>query len=133
MPTVQVEAQLSVKELLHAVKQLSLAELEKFVRQVIYLQAARKAPGLSKEESRLILEINQGIPDETQERYDELIARRQAENLTSEEHRELLELTETIESLDAKRVTCLSELAVIRQTSLTELMEDLNIQPPSNG
>jgi len=133
MATVQTKAQLSINDLLEAVKQLNSSELEGFVWEIISLQAHQKAPGLSKDESELLLKINQGIPPGIQDRYDELIAKRQSETLTPDEYDELLRLTDQVKKLDAKRVEYLKELARIRQTSLTALMEDLHIQTPAYG
>ncbi len=133
MPTVQVKANLSTDDLMQAVKQLGSSELEKFVWQIIALQAHRKAPSLSKNESELLLKINQGVPVDIQKRYDELIAKRQSETLTPDEYDELSRLTDQVEKLDAKRMEYLKELAHIRQTSLTELMEELNIQTLAYG
>lgn len=125
MPTIQVEVQLSSEELLKAVEQLSPPDLEKFVSQVLVLQAQRKA------ESELLQKIHQSIPSDTQNYYDELIAKRQAETLTPEEHSELLHLTEQIEKLQAQRIEYLAELARLRGTSLTALMENLGIPMPA--
>jgi hypothetical protein len=133
MPTVQVKAQLSTDDLLQAVKQLEPSELEGFVWQIIALQAHRKASGLSKEESELLIKINQGIPPDIQERYDELIAKRQSETLNADDYNELLRLTDQIEKLDAERIEYLKELACIRKTSLTALLEELKIQTPTYG
>jgi len=133
MPTVKVKAQLTADDLLQAVKQLDPSELEGFVWQIIAFQAHRKAKGLSKEESELLIKINQGIPPVIQERYDKLIVKRQSETLTPGEYDELLRLTDQIEKLDAERVEYLKELVCIRQTSLTALMEELDIQTPNYG
>ena len=133
MANVQVTAQLTTDDLLQAVKQLSPSELQGFVRQIISLQAHRKAPGLSKLESELLLKINQGVSTDIQERYDELIAKRKTETITPDEYDELLRLTDKVEELDAKRVEYLKELACIRQTSLTKLMEELHIKTPAYG
>jgi hypothetical protein len=133
MPTVQVKAQLSTDDLLQAVKQLNPSELEGFVWQIIAFHAHQKAPCLSKEESELLIKINQGVPLDIQERYDELIAKRQSEALTPGEYDELLRLSDQVEKLDAERVEYLKELACIRQTSLTALMKALKIQTPAYG
>jgi hypothetical protein len=133
MPTVQVKAQLSMDDLLQAVKQLKPSELEGFAWQIIALLARRKAPGLSKQESALLVKINQGIPPHMQDRYDELISKRQSETLSAEAYDELLQLTAQIEKLDVERLEDLKELACIRQTSLTALMEKLDIQTPAYG
>ncbi|MBH8566471.1 STAS/SEC14 domain-containing protein [Nostoc sp. CENA67] len=128
MSTVKLEVHLSSEELLKAVEQLSQPDLEQFVSQVIALQAQRKASNLPQVEAELLLKINQGIPSNTQNFYDELIAKRDAETLTKEEHIELLNLSGEIEQLQAKRIEYLSELARLRGISLTALMENLGIQ-----
>jgi len=133
MPTVQVKAQLSTDDLLQAVKQLNPSELQGFVWQIIAFQAHQRARCLSKKESELLIKINQGVPSDIQERYDELIAKRQSETLTPDEYDELLRISDQVEKLDTERVENLKELACIRQTSLTALMEALNIQTPTYG
>jgi hypothetical protein len=128
MSTVKVEVQLSSEELLKAVEQLSQADLERFVSQVIALQAQRKASSLPQVEAELLLKINQGIPSDTQKYYDELMAKREAETLTTEEHKELLYLSEQIEQLQVQRIEYLADLARMRKISLTVLLENLGIQ-----
>ena len=130
MSTIKVEVQLSSEELLKAVEQLSLPDLERFVSQIIALQAQRRATSLPQAEAELLLKINQGISSDTQKYFDELIAKRQAETLTPDEHKELLHLTEEIEKLQAQRIEYLVELARIRRISITELMKNLGIGTP---
>jgi hypothetical protein len=125
MSTVKVAAELSFDELLNAIEQLSLPELEQFVSRAIAVQSQKKAPRLSKNEGELLLQINQGLPPDIQQRYQELMVKRRSETLTSEEYSELLRLTDTVESLEAKRVESLAELAIHRKTSITALMEQL--------
>ena len=131
MTTVQVEAQLTTDELLRAVQQLDKTELEKFVFNVVNLRAKQQAPSLPKNEAELLQKINQGLPKEILDKYNELVAKRQAENLTPDEHNELLELTDQVEKLEAHRVEYLAEMARLRQTSMTDLMSSLGIQSPS--
>ncbi|BAY74045.1 hypothetical protein NIES25_04550 [Nostoc linckia NIES-25] len=75
-----------------------------------------------------MLKINQSIPSDIQNDYDELIIKRNAENLTNDEHSELLKLTEHIEKLQAERIESLADLARMRGITLTALMENLGIQ-----
>src|SRR5437879_2785457 len=133
MATVRIEAELSSEDLLKAAGQLSPRDLEEFVQRVLALQAQRRAPSLAETETELILKINQGAPAELQARYDELIAKRRAETLTPGEHAELLRLTEQMEGLEVQRVENLAELARLRQTSLTAVMETLGIRPPQHA
>ena len=130
MPIVQVKAQLSTDELLKAVRQLTPTELERLAFQIIALRAQRQAPSLPQDEAELLLKINQGVPPEVQKRYNELIAKRRAESLSPDEYDELLRLTDQVENLEARRMEYLAELARLRQTSLTKLMENLGIRPP---
>ncbi|OYD87522.1 STAS/SEC14 domain-containing protein [Nostoc sp. 'Peltigera membranacea cyanobiont' 213] len=127
MSIVKVEVQLSSEELLKAVEQLNLSELEQFVSQVIVLQAQRKATRLPQAEAELLLKINQGIPSNIQTDYKELIAKRDDEILTEDEHQQLLQLTKEIEKIQAQRLENLAELAHLRGISLTALMENLGI------
>ncbi|MEN8219687.1 MAG: STAS/SEC14 domain-containing protein [Pseudomonadota bacterium] len=131
MPTVQVKAQLSFDELLNVVKQFNSYDLERFALSVRHVQAQRKAPSIPRRESELLLKINQKLPYDIQAAYDKLIAKRQAETLNSNEYQALLDLTEKVEQFEAKRIEAMTELAGLRQTSLTQLMDELGIKSPS--
>jgi hypothetical protein len=131
MSVVRIETELSFDTLLQAIEQLSMPDLEQLLSQVVRIQAKRKAPSLSSDETALMLKINQGLPPETQQRFDELVAKRQAETLTSNELQELIALTDRIEQSDAERIQCLAQLARLRGISLDVLMDTLKIQPPA--
>lgn len=131
MSTIQVQTELSFDELLKAVQQLSSSDLEELMSQIVALQAQRKASSLPQAETELLLKINQGLPAQRQQRFNELVAKRQTETLTPEEHQELLQLTDDIETSDAQRMHYLTELARLRGVSLTALMKDLGIRPPA--
>ncbi|WP_424099047.1 STAS/SEC14 domain-containing protein [Moorena producens] len=96
------------------------------------LQAQRKAPSLSSDQARLLITINQGVPPEIQNRYDELIQKRRMEMLTPDQYSELLPLSDQVETIEAKRVEAMAELARLRQISLSTLMADLDIHLPGN-
>ena len=83
---------------------------------------------LSGEESRLLQEINPGLPESTWHRYRELIQKRQAGSLAGPEQAELIGISDQIEELDARRAKRLVELARLRKMSLTALMEQLGIK-----
>lgn len=129
MAVVQINAQLSLEDILEAVKQFSPSELESFTQQVQLIQAQRKTPHLSKRETELLKQINQGIPQTFWQPYKQLAAKRDVGTLTETEHKELLRLSDEMERLNAERLGYLVELAQLRNVSLTELMEKLGIQP----
>ena len=123
MSRVEKRSQRELEELLEAAARLSTRELEQFVARVLALRDQRVAPGLAKEEARLLGTINQGLPPSDQQRYDELTARRRAQTLSTEEHRELLGMIDRIEQADAERVGALARLAQLRDVSLEALPE----------
>ena len=118
------------EQLLNDALQMSRPELERFVARLFALKARQDLPSLRKRESELLLEINQGVPEALQQRYNALIRKRRKHKLTSTEHRELLGLTKQIEQIDVERLKMLSELARLRGATLPELMRDLGINPP---
>ena len=123
MTTLHVEAQVSCDDLLKAIGQLNPPDFERFVMDVIHLQATKKARNLSKSESELLIKINQQIPVATNQRYAELISKRRAETLTSDEYAELVALGERVEQLETQRIEALAELARLRKTTLTAVMK----------
>ncbi len=130
MSMVPLEVQVSTDQLLRAVELMGPKELDVFVARVLSLRAEKETPHLPRNEAALLLKINQPIPQDVQQCYDALIARRRAEALTSQEHAELLDLTNRIELAEAERVEALVALARLRGVSLPELMQALGIQPP---
>jgi hypothetical protein len=133
MPTIQVQAELSSDDLLHAVEQLAPPELERFVQQVLALKAQRQTSCLSHAETELLGRINRGLPPGVRERYAELIGKRQSQTLLPEEHEELLRLTDEVETLEAQRARALVELAQLRRQPLANLLQDLGIPAPADG
>lgn len=133
MPVVRIDAQWSSSQLLKAVEQMPLPELEQFLEQVMALRARHRAPGLSRRESELLAKINRGVPRDLQGRYDALIAKRRSDALAEAEYDELLHLTEKVETLDTERVKDLAALARLRKTTLPALMKDLGIKPSAHA
>ena len=123
-----IEKHFSTDELLTAVKQLSVPELEQFVDQVIALQASRRAPHLSEMEEGLLSQINQGLSENLRARLLELTEKREAETITQPELDELTELTDRVEELHAGRMEALSKLAQQRRTTLEGIMDQLGIE-----
>ncbi|MFS8116972.1 MAG: STAS/SEC14 domain-containing protein [Microcoleus sp.] len=132
MPTVKIEAQISALDLLQAVEQLSQPELEQFIEQVIQLRAKNIAVSLPTQESELLIKINQGLPEELQHLYQALIDKRDRETLTKSEYQQLLESTEQVEKYQAQRLEYLTQLAQIRQISLTKLITQMGLKPINN-
>ena len=86
MPTIQIEANLSSEQLLNAARQMSFRELDRFIKEVLVLRAQLGQGTLPVAESELLLKINQPVPADVQQRYDELIARRDGARHGSSRH-----------------------------------------------
>jgi len=132
MPTINVQADVSVEMLVQAAEQLSETELRHFTSQILALNAKRTAPSVAQAEAELLVHINSRLPKDVQRRYDELIAKRDAETLSDAEHAELLRLTKQVETFDVARVEALSQLAARRGVTLSALMRQLGIESPAD-
>ena len=133
MPTIQVKAQISAQELIDAAGQLDGAELEAVTNRLLVMRAERRAPHLSPEETDLLLKINTPLPEETWRRYTSLYAKLEPDTITPQEHAELLELISIVEMDNARRISHLIELALLRGTTLDALMTSLGIGPRSHA
>ena len=125
MPTIQVE----IDQLLNAALQLPHAELDQFVKKLLSLRRQSEIPKLPARESELLLKINQGVPAQLQQRFDQLVEKRRDNALNPDEYQELLALTEQVEQFDVERLQWLIELAQLRGLTLDELMQQLGIKP----
>lgn len=122
----------STEEIIQAVKQLPLPELEQLVDQVIAIRAERRAPHLTGNESELLIRINKGLSAEERARLKHLISRRDAETITPAETQELIGLTDRLEKIHAERLDALADLATLRGITLDEVISQLGIQFPDH-
>jgi sulfur carrier protein ThiS len=130
MATVHIETQITLEDLLKAVGQLSMTDLERFAAQVLRLQAQRKAVSLPAREAELLVAINQGFPAAWRARYQALQVKLQAEGLSPEEEQEFFDLITRREKWQAQRLEALAELARLRNTTLRGVMKQLGIHSP---
>jgi uncharacterized ubiquitin-like protein YukD len=132
MSQITVQTQLPFEQLIQTVEQLDASELEQLIDQAIRVQNKRKTLSLPKDQSLLLQQIAQCIPNQLQERYDLLISKRQDNSLTDEEYQELINLGEHIEAIDVKRLENLTKLATLRQMSLNSVIEEFQLQPQAS-
>jgi hypothetical protein len=123
----------SVPQIIEAVEQMSAEDLDKLVRNVLEIQASRRAPHLSQEQANLLRQINLNLPEPERERLRELQDKRIAEELSPDEYAELAVLTDKLEELHAQRMDAISKLADVRGVSLKEMLAQLNISLPNHG
>jgi predicted nucleic acid-binding Zn ribbon protein len=133
MATVQFKSEVSIEldQLLTGVAQLDTPDLEQVLIQVRQVLAHRQNPSLPAPEIELLQKINQALSEEIQQKYNELSAKMRSQTITPEEHQDLLKLIDIVEKADGNRLQHLIQLSQLRNTSLTELMEQLQIYPQS--
>jgi hypothetical protein len=75
--------------------------------------------------------INNGVPSQVRQRYEQLMQKLLDESMSTEEHKEYLSLIEQIKLADAKRMQHLIELAALRNRSVDRVMDELGLRQPT--
>ena len=133
MPTINIEANISVDTLVKAAEQLSTPDLQRFRSQVLAISARRAAASVSQDEAQCLLQINQRLASGLQRQYEELIAQRDAETLTAEQHAMLLQLSQQAEAIDVQRLEALTRLSRLRGVTLADVLQQLEIDKPAKS
>lgn len=127
-----MNAQPTVSEILDKVSRLATEDFESLFKKMAVLHAKRSrisAPALPSEEAGLLAQINEVFPVEQWERLQYLDWKMENKGLKGKEADELLQLAAEYESHTVRRLQLLAQLADLRQVSLDELMEQLEIKP----
>jgi hypothetical protein len=125
MPTIQIPT----TELLRAVQQLGPEELDTFATEVLALRNQRHGPLLGDIEEHLLALARQKLPEKAQLRYTELREKLRAGSMTQEENAELLRITTQAEQLNVIRVQALGMLGRLRNLTVPQVLEQLQIEP----
>ena len=94
----------------------------------------KNAKQIKERETKLINKLGDfDLSDEKKKIYRQLLKKFRAEKISPEEHQKLIALTDELESLNVERIKCLIEIAKIRNSTLDEVMQDLDIKPKNYG
>ena len=126
----QDEANPIIEGLISSAEQLKLPQLEELISRLNEIRQQRLVNRLPADESELVEKINNWLPTDIQEQLSALITKRDAGTLNAKEQNELTVLVEKAKEAHNKRVEVLTELAAIRNSSLTVLMNDLGVRFP---
>ncbi len=121
---------MNTQQIISTVRRMPLADLEELVDEVLTIQAERRAPHLSGEESKLMKTIQKRLSESKQNRLRELQAQRDEEKFSADGYAELAEITDELEEMHAERMKALLELANLRGTTVTEQMNQIGIVLP---
>jgi HPt (histidine-containing phosphotransfer) domain-containing protein len=131
MATVQFKSEIGIEldRLLAGVALLDTPDLERLLVQVRCVLAHRKNPNLPALEIELLQKVNQALPEEIQQQYNDLSEKMRSGTIAPNEHQNLLGLIDIVEQADAERLQHLLELSRLRNIPLTELMQQLDLHP----
>ncbi len=85
---------------------------------------------LSKDETQLLQQINQGVPTEVRDRYHLLDEKLHDDTITPDEHQELIDIINQIELADAERIFSVIQLAQLRNTTIHAIIDQLGMCRP---
>jgi hypothetical protein len=133
MPIVHVPVQLTMEQLLAAVKQLSPDELREFTEQFAAWQ--KQHDQQDEEEAALlaVVEENSRLPPPEQRRYEQLRHKRERRTLTERELAQYQALLQQLEARNVKRIEALIALAQRRGTTLRGVMRELGLYNEANA
>jgi hypothetical protein len=109
---------------------LKLSQLEELINRLKALRQQRLLKRLPGDEAELIDRINNWLPPDIQEQLSALIAIRDAGTLPADQENELTALLDKAKEAHNQRVQVLTELAGLRNISLTALMNELGVRFP---
>ncbi|MGH9835335.1 MAG: hypothetical protein ACREBD_15050 [Blastocatellia bacterium] len=132
MSTIPVQAQMTLEQLISAVKQLSREDLREFERQFAEWQrqsangTKRRSNGKQAEtDAKLIEGTKSDLPAKDRRRLKQLSEKSELGVLTPKELVEYRKLAQRSEGIDVARVEALAELARRRGKSLEEMMKEI--------
>lgn len=117
--------EISTENLLNAVVRMPEKDFERFLR---------NAKQLKDRETKLVNTLeNFDLSAEKKKVYRQLLKKFRAEKISTAEHQQLITLTEELENLNVARIKNIAEIAKLRNSTLKEVIKDLNIKPKSYG
>lgn len=123
-----------VLEILDTAARLGAEDFENLFKRLAILRVQRSTvPSIDKSEAELLEQINRGFGSEKWERLQFLDWKMETSGLNEKEASESLQLAEDYESHMVQRLQILIKLAALRNVSLEEVMEQLNIRPYAHG
>lgn len=125
MNTLQIS--LPLDGLLEQLEQFDLPALERIIQRANILHERKLAGSIDHYESKLVEQINTGMPVAMQHRMEELDSKRDLRVITDEELIELLTLTDEAEQVRVERMDALIKLAALRETTIDTLIEQYEL------
>lgn len=119
-----------IDELLEAIAQLKIPDLDAFKDKFDKFLNKKRPPGFVKKEKELIRKIKTGGPSEAfWKQYDFLYSKLRDEVMTKEENAEFLKMASLTEEWTFERLKLIIELAELWDTTRQDVLKRLEIKP----
>ena len=130
MENTQIQSNKNIQSLIGGFSEMPLHDLESFISGLNALVLRKRVADKGKRDKALLLKINQTVlPELAMERYIFLQDKMELESLSESEYQELLILVSQEEKIRNKRFKYLLELSQLRGITLSELMNNLGLNP----
>lgn len=121
---------IDTQRLLRDADKMPVNELERFLNDINAMLLRKRTQDKALRERQLLHKINNTVLNSAQtERYHVLVEKLELNTITDSEHAEFELLGNKEEKLRNHRVKYMLELAQLRATTLTEVMESLGLKP----
>ena len=121
---------IDTQRLLRDADKMPVNELERFLNDINAMLLRNRTQDKALRERQLLHKINNTVLNSAQtERYHVLVEKLELNTITDSEHAEFELLGNKEEKLRNHRVKYMLELAQLRATTLTEVMESLGLKP----
>jgi hypothetical protein len=125
---IESDVDVNMQDVLVAVDKLDTPDLENFFEQIATLVVQRKTATSDDREATLLAKIKSSVlAEHIQVEYERLYEKLKEETINEEEYQRLNVLLQQIEQQGVERLKYLIELSKLKDKSLTQMMEELNI------
>lgn len=127
MSSVRISSEITVKDLLQGVAQLSSEELDYFIERAIEIRSSKENISEEAQIKALIEAVGKGPEQSWLQRLEELDQKRISNALSDQELKEFQQMGEALEEWNTQRLKHLVQLAVLKKTDLPTLVKELEL------
>jgi hypothetical protein len=127
MSSVRISSEITVKDLLQGVAQLSSEELDYFIERAIEIRSSKENISEEAQIKALIEAVGKGPEQSWLQRLEELDQKRISNTLSDQELKEFQQMGEELEEWNTQRLKHLVQLAVLKKTDLPTLVKELEL------
>lgn len=127
MSSVRISSEITVKDLLQGVAQLSSEELDYFIERAIEIRSSKENISEEAQIKALIEAVGKGPEQSWLQRLEELDQKRISNALSDQELKEFQQMGEELEEWNTQRLKQLVQLAVLKKTDLPTLVKELEL------